>query len=432
MIKALLFILGAAVIVAGVAFLITVIAKKLNSDDDDNNAEKVRIERAYKDQLREYGYSHDRKEVQAEAKRLQELMDDEIARLPKKSSSKSKITIASAITAVGLLFTILVPGSFHQVEAGTYAVVKELGKITEVRTPGTYFDFYMTRQYEVYDATVQQVKINTSAYSKDGQTMDLEVYLQYQIQLDKLIVKDSNGNIIQTEGIAGKYVTLESLQSRIETQCIEKTKAVMSSAEAMTIIQDRAAYSEMVSTTVRDAIGPDYYVNVQDVVLTNIDFSDEFEKAVEAKVVAEQEKQAAITKAEAELEVARLEAERKLVEAEGDAAAQLAIAEAQAKAAAYKIVELARTLGFPITTSYVYVDNGFRKVFDVPQVETEALKYLGEQYVITYDADHTKEDLEKLVISYLEYLAYLEAWNGDLPDVVAGEDSLDILIPGGK
>lgn len=347
----------------------------------------------------------------------------------RKSPSKKTAIIGASILAGSTVFALFVPGSFHQVEAGTYAVVKELGKITEVRTPGTYFDFYMTRTYEIYDATVQQVKINTSAYSKDGQTMDLEVYLQYQIQLDKLIVRDSNGQIIQTEGIAGKYVTLESLQSRIETQCIEKTKAVMSSAEAMTIIQDRAAYSEMVSTTVRDAIGPDYYVNVQDVVLTNIDFSREFEKAVEEKVVAEQEKQAAITKAEAELEVARLEAERKLVEAQGDAAAQLALAEAQAKAAAYKIVELARTLGFPITTSYIYTENGFRKSFAEPQEETETLKYLGEEYVITYDADHTKEDLDKLVISYLEYLAFLEAWNGELPEVVAGDDSLSIIVP---
>ena len=59
--------------------------------------------------------------------------------------------------------------------------------------------------------------------------------------------------------------------------------------------------------TVRNAIGPDYYVNVQDVILTNIDFTDEFEKSVEDKVVAEQDKQAAITRAEAQLEVAKLE-----------------------------------------------------------------------------------------------------------------------------
>lgn len=306
-----------------------------------------------------------------------------------------------------IVFMILVPGSFHQVEAGTYAVVKKLGQIIDVRTPGTYFDFAWTREYEVYDATVQQVKIMTTAYSKDGQTMDLEVYLQYQIQLDKLVVRDEKGTIIQTEGIAGKYVTLSSLQDRIETQCIEKTKAVMSSAEAMVIIQDRATYSEMVSETVRNAIGPDYYVNVQDVVLTNIDFTDEFEKSVEDKVVAEQQKQAAITKAEGELEVARIEAQKKITEAEAEAEKQVILAEAAAKAATAKIIELARTLGYEIITT------------TTDQITTYTI-------VIPEDGE---EMFKKLVLEYLEYLAYLEQWNGELPDVVAGDDALSIIVP---
>lgn len=430
MIRVLLFIIGFVLMGTFATVGISIYQSDKAARKKLEDKKEALIEN-YKEQIRNFNRYHNMGETDAEAQRLQAELDLKLAELEKSApKTNTKLSFFTIAAVVSLVFSATIPGSFHQVEAGTYAVVKEVGRIVDVRTPGTYFDFYMTRQYEVYDATVQQLKINTAAYSKDGQTMDLEVYLQYQIQLDKLVIRDDHGQIIQTEGIAGKYVTLESLQSRIETQCIEKTKAVMSSAEAMTIIQDRAVYSDRVSSTVRDAIGPDYYVNVQDVVLTNIDFSDEFERSVEAKVVAEQEKQAAITKAEAELEVARLEAERKLVEAQGDAAAQLAIAEAQAKAAAYKIVELARTLGFPVTTSYVYSENGFRKVFADPQAETEDLVYIGEQYIITYDADHTKEDLDRLVISYLEYLAYLEAWDGHLPEVVAGDDSLDILIPG--
>ena len=369
-------------------------------------------------------------------------------------------SIAAAVIMLGLV--ICIPGSFHQVEAGTYAVVKELGKIVDVRQPGTYFDFYMTRKYETYDATVQQVKINTAAYSKDGQTMDLEVYLQYQIQLDKLIVKDEHGNIIQTEGIAGKYVTLDSLQARIETQTIEKTKAVMSSAEAMTIIQDRQTYSELVSVTVRDAIGPDYYVNVQDVVLTNIDFTDEFEKSVEDKVVAEQQKQAAITRAEAELEVAKLEAQKKIEEARGNAEAQKIIAKAAAEAATYNIVELARTLGYTVNETYTYTTEvkvekssgetslaTSEAIVNVKQPETTAVEVTTEgteEAPITvtttttvsltstkYDIDITSgpgaDKFKSLVEDYLAYLAYLEVWNGELPDVVAGDDAISIIVP---
>lgn len=331
--------------------------------------------------------------------------------------------------ALALVLAVLIPGSFHQVEAGTVAVVKELGKIVELRRPGTYFDFYMTRSYEVYDATVQQVKINTSAYSKDGQTMALEVYLQYQIQTEKLIVRDDEGNILQSEGIAGKYVTLSSLQSRIETQTIEKTKAVMSSAEAMTIIQDRQTYSELVSSTVRNAIGPDYYVNVQDVILTNIDFTDEFEKSVEDKVVAEQDKQAAITRAEAQLEVAKLEAQKKIEEAKGNAEAQKIIAQATAEAATYKIIELSKTIGYSVTETYLYSVDGVETAYNAKQAESETVIFLGTSYNIDVTSGPGAEKFKTLVEDYLQYLAYLEKWDGNLPQVVAGDDAISIIVP---
>lgn len=345
-----------------------------------------------------------------------------------KKQVKTSIFLISGIVTL-LVMNILIPASFHQVEAGTVAVVKELGRIIDTRKPGTYFDFYMVRSYEVYDATVQQVKINTSAYSKDGQTMDLEVYLQYQIQLDKLIIKGDNGKILQSEGIAGKYVTLSSLQSRIETQTIEKTKAVMSSAEAMTIIQDRQTYSELVSTTVRNAIGPDYYVNVQDVILTNIDFTDEFEKSVEDKVVAEQDKQAAITRAEAQLEVAKLEAQKKIEEAKGNAEAQKILAQATAEAATYKIIELAKTIGYTVNETYLYSVEGVETAYTAKQAETEAIIFLGTKYVIDVTSGPGTSEFKSLVEDYLQYLAYLEQWNGVLPGVVAGEDAISIIIP---
>lgn len=339
--------------------------------------------------------------------------------------------IGAVVASVAMLgLVIAIPGSFHQVDTGTVAVVRHLGKIVDVKQPGTHFDFYMVKKYETFDTKVQQDKITTLAYSNDGQTMELEVFLQYQVQSENI------------KEIATQYGTLEALQARIETQTVEKTKAVMSSAPAMEIIQKRAQFSNDVSEAVRTGISSDYYVNVKDVVLTNIDFTDEFEKSVEDKVVAEQQKQAAITKAEAEkqtaiikaeqeLETARIEAEKKIVEAQADAQQQIILAEAAAKAATAKIIELARALGFPITTEYVYANSetGLSEVYPTPIAETETVKFVETRYTITFDANHTKEDLDKLVISYLEYIAYLEQWNGVLPEVVAGDDAISIIIP---
>jgi len=336
-----------------------------------------------------------------------------------KISKGSKVTLWGGIGAFLLMLglVVTVPGSFHQVDTGTVAVVRHLGKIEGMRTPGTYFDFYMTKNYEVYDTKVQQDKITTLAYSKDGQIMELEVFLQYQVQTDHIM------------DIATQYGTLDALQSRIETQTIEKTKTVMSSDIAMNIIQNRAHFSNEVSESVREGISADYYVNVRDVVLTNIDFSDEFEKAVEDKVIAEQEKQAAITRAEAELEVAKLEAQKKIEEARGNAEAQKIIASAAAEAATYNIIELARTLGYTVTETYIYSVDGVETSYAAKQAESETVIYLKTIYVIDTTSGPGVDNFKKLVEDYLAYLAYLEAWNGELPDVVAGDDAISIIVP---
>lgn len=331
-------------------------------------------------------------------------------------------SIAAGVALLGLV--ICVPGSFHQVETGTVAVVKQLGVIKEVRTPGTYFDFYMVNSYETYDTKVQQDKIITAAYSKDGQTMDLEVFLQYQVQVEHI------------KEIATQYGNLDALQSRIETQTIEKTKAVMSSDIAMNIIQNRAQFSNDVSIAVREGISADYYVNIKDVVLTNIDFTDEFEKAVEDKVIAEQEKQAAITRAEAELEVAKLEAQKKIEQARGDAEAQKIIAKAAAEAATYNIIELARTVGYTVNETYIYSVNGLETEFDTKQIEVlegeNTVIYLGTKYVIDTTTGPGPDKFKSLVEDYLAYLEYLKVWNGELPQVVAGDDAISIIVPNGN
>ena len=333
-----------------------------------------------------------------------------------------KITgaVSGTLAFLMLVALIFIPGSFHQVDTGSVAVVRHLGKITNLRQPGTHFDWWMVNTYESYDTKVQQDHILTAAYSKDGQTMELEVFLQYQVQSE---------NIMK---IATEYGSLDALQSRIETQTIEKTKAVMSSAEAMTIIQNRAQFSNDVSEAVRNGISADYYVNVRDVVLTNIDFTDEFEKSVENKVIAEQDKQAAITKAEGELEVAKLEAQKKIEAARGDAEAQKIVAQATAEAATYKIIELARTLGYDVNETYIYSVDGLETEFGTRQNETDTVIYLRTKYEIDLSSGAGADNFKKLVEDYLQYLEYLSAWNGELPSVVAGDDALSIIVPGGN
>lgn len=324
-----------------------------------------------------------------------------------KGGSKRIKPATIALVAVGVIGISVIPGSFHTVETGEVAVVKHLGDAQKVRTPGTYFDFCLTETYDYYDAKVQNLEVRTQAYSKDAQTMDIAMTVQYQIRKDNAI------------DIANHYGSVEVMANRIEAIAIEKTKAKLSSYSAMEIIETRSEISPLVEEAIKTAVDEDYYVDIVTVVLTNIDFSDAFEQTVEDKMIAEQEKmkaeyekETAIVNAEKELEVAKLEAQAKLERAKADAEAQIAIAEAEAKAIKLKSIEAARALGFAITEEDVLGEDGVTVV--------------GVEYEIDFTGK-TADEI-KLITEYLKYIEYLGKWDGELPSVMTG-DSASIMIP---
>ena len=157
--------------------------------------------------------------------------------------------------------------------------------------------------------------------------MTLELVVQYQIQTDKVIEISKN------------YGDLKMLENRIETVSMNATKSVLAQKQAMNIIETRQTISSAVEDAIKTAINDDYYVNIITAVLTDIDFSDAFEKAVEDKMIAEQEKlkaqyenEKAIAKAEADLAIAKKEAEAILERAKQEAAAKEELAKAEANA----------------------------------------------------------------------------------------------------
>ena len=276
--------------------------------------------------------------------------------------------VTGVIGALLALAFLIVPFSFHTVNTGELAVVRHLGKITDVREAGTNFDLWFVNKYEKYDTKVQNVDIMTAAYSSDAQTMEITMTLQYQIMPDKVI------------DIATQYGSLEILQNRIQSIAIEKTKAVLSSYKAMDIIAQRTAISPAVEEAIKVAVGDDYFVKVNTVVLSNIDFSDAFEQAVEDKMIAEQAK----LKAD-------YENEKKVAAAEADAAAKLKEAEAQ------KAIAAAEAEALLIKA----------------QAEAEANRIITESI--------TPELLDKILA---------ENWDGKLPDTYVGDGSdLGIILP---
>lgn len=321
----------------------------------------------------------------------------------KRTKAKSDVSFVGAM--LSLLLFITIPFSFHQVNSGEIAVVKHMGKATNVRTAGTYFDFWITEKYEKYDSKVQSMEVVTMAYSKDAQTMDVAMTLQYQIDTSKAIQ------------IANQYGSMKIIANRIQSIAIEKAKAVLSGYSAMNIIETRSTISPQVEKAIKEAIDEEYCVNVQTVVLTNIDFSDAFEKTVEDKMIAEQqklkaqyEKETAIVNAEKELEVAKLAAEAKIEAAKADAQSQIEIAKAEARAIQVKSIEVARSLGFKIKETKINNEDGSTSV----------------EYTIDFSGKSSEEIA--VIADYLKYMEYLAVWNGELPYVMT-DNAANIVVP---
>ena len=264
--------------------------------------------------------------------------------------------IAGIIAFALVIAFILVPFSFHTVSSGEVAVVKHLGKIEDVKTAGTHYDLWVTNKYITYDTKVQNLETQAAAYSLDAQTMSIEMTIQYQIISDKVV------------DIATQYGKLEVLESRINSIALEKTKSVLSSHKAMDIIANRATISPDVEAAIKEAVGEEYFVDIVAVVITNIDFSDAFELAVEEKMIAEQAK----LKAD-------YENETKVAKAEADAQAKLKAAQAE---------------------------------IDIAKAEAEALKIAAEAEAEANDI------IDKSITDKIIEKIMADTWDGKLPVVV--------------
>lgn len=223
--------------------------------------------------------------------------------------NKVGTVFAAVLTIAIVIGFLLVPFSIRIVDAGEIAAVKHLGQINESRDPGAHFDLWITDRYQKYDTKVQSIDLEMMAYSSDAQQMSVRMTLQYQIMPEKVV------------DIAKQYGTEKTLESRIVSISEEKSKSVLSSHTAMNIIAQRSAMSPAVEKVIMDAVGDEYYVNIIAVVITNIDFSDAFEQAVEEKMVAEQQQ----LKAD-------YENKTKVSRAEADANAKIIAAKAEAEA----------------------------------------------------------------------------------------------------
>lgn len=236
------------------------------------------------------------------------------------------------VVVVGFLGLSVVFGSWYTVDQGERAVVTRNGKVVDEAGPGFNFKLPMIEAVTKFEVRTTKLSFDKiAAYSKDTQTTYIKMSLNYHLAPDQV------RNIYSTLGT--------SFQSRvIEPNTLRAVKDVFGKWAASDIINNRDKLGVDITSDLTQSLSK-YGIVVEIVQLENIDFSDTYEKSIEARMTAE----VAVKRKEQELRSAEVDAQTAQAVAQGSALAVKAEADGeayrvkvQADADAYKIIALAK------------------------------------------------------------------------------------------
>lgn len=228
------------------------------------------------------------------------------------------------VIVLGTLIDVVNPsyGWFAQVPAGHVGVVEHFGQVREsTLQPGFHMTGYFEHVHPV-DIRTQRHNYQTEAFSSDIQQVGLT------IAVNENISPDAAYKLYTTVG-------MNYLENLLEPRLMENAKVVISKYTAESLIANREKLSQEVLKKMQ-ADMTQYGIYVSTISIENIDFTDQYEAAIEAKQVATQEKQRAQTQQEQQTMETEQAAKRKKIEAEAAAEVQKINAEAEAYAISAK------------------------------------------------------------------------------------------------
>lgn len=244
--------------------------------------------------------------------------------------SKEVKTAKKVITIIVTLIIalILLGSSATSIKTGYTGVVTTFGKAsTRTLDAGFHFKLPFVQDVISMNNQVQLSTIDTDCVSKDLQSVGCTIAVNYRLPSDK------SYDIYTTIGTGySDVILLPAVQ--------ESLKAVMSKYTAEELITSREIVSQEFYDNLSSRVST-YGLYIEKTNIVNFNFSDEFNKAIEDKQVAEQNLIKTKTEQEQAIVIAKAEAEKKTIQAEANATAILK--EANAKAEANKLLQSSLT-----------------------------------------------------------------------------------------
>lgn len=275
--------------------------------------------------------------------------------------------IGTAIAAILLL--VILCSSITKVPVGSTGVVVTLGKTQGTTlSEGWHIKAPFVTSVVAMDNRVQKLEVESAATSKDLQAVSSTIAVNYHL------AEDSSNAIYKQVGQAYSETLLSPAIQ-------ESVKNVMAQYSAEQLITQRSVVSNAINAELSEKMNA-YGIFINEFNITNFQFSSEFDAAIEAKQVAEQNKLRAETEKEQRIIEAEAAAQEQVVSAQAEADAILAKANAEAEAVRIKA-----------------------------DAEAEANEKIA--------ASLTPEILEQ---------QKLEQWNGDVPNTVLGNNSDAVYV----
>lgn len=215
-----------------------------------------------------------------------------------------------AATAVSVLLVVsFVLGSFGTIDAGERGVKTRFSAVVGRVEQGLYFKLPFIESVHKMNVQTKTVKYELEdplfSASRDLQDVKISVLLNYRL------------DPTQVETIYQQYGTVLQYEERIVRPAVRDTvKAVAAQFTAEELVTKRAEFTDEVVKVLNQRLS-DKYVTTERVNITNFEFSKSFTEAIEAKVTAVQNAEAARNK----LEQVKFEAQQTVETAKAQAEA---------------------------------------------------------------------------------------------------------------
>jgi regulator of protease activity HflC (stomatin/prohibitin superfamily) len=220
---------------------------------------------------------------------------------------KTQSTVSGRLfIVVGILVAVAILGmmSVYTIPAGSVGVVTRWGAVDRVVYPGIGMKWPIMEAVQRMDVRTQKDQIDAAAASKDLQKVTSTIAVNYH--LDGRYAVD----VYQNVGLEYQDILIAPA-----IQNIFKATTAQYTAEELITKREEVRIKAEEALTAQLAV---YHVVVENFNIVNFDFSPEFNAAIEAKQVAQQQVETARQK----LAQAQVDAQTALAQAKGQADAQ--------------------------------------------------------------------------------------------------------------